>query len=691
MEIKPKSREEIQGIVTDAIQNAVDFVESEITDIRIKSQRYMDGEVDIGYEEGRSKVTSTKVRDTIRAVKPSIMRVFLSSSKPVEYVPKGPEDVAMAEQATDYMHHEFTRLDGYKLLSQAIHDALVKKQGILKAFYRDYPEVKIYTFTELSEDELNLLTNDDNVNVLEQSMEMKMEMDEFGMDIEAPVFSVKIARTEMMGELCVESVPPEELFVNRDAKTMQDAYVVAHRTEMRAGDVIAMGFDPEIITELDGYSSGSDMTDAEKFTRTGYDDDLDDENTQDPTMRMIVITEAYMRIDIDGSGVPVLHKFLCGGTKYKLLDFEPCDEVPLVKLEVDPEPHSFYGNSVAEMLCEDQDAATAILRGILDNVALSNSPRLAFQEGSVNIEDLMNNEIGGLVRMRQPGAIQDLSVPFTAGQTLSALTYMDKLVEQKTGVTQNIALNPDMLQSTTKAAVTASVEAAAGQVEVMVRNLADGLKDLFRLMLRIVHKNVDEERMVRLNGMFVPVDPRVWDTSMDVSVNVGLGTGREDERVAALQQALQLQTQIYQQYGPMNGLVSLTNIRNTLTDMLATAGVRNSDRYFAPINQEIEAQMLQMQQMQQAQLAQNQPDPNAAFLQAEAMKAQGKMQSDMMKLQLDAQKAAAEDDLKRDQMAQDLLVDAAKVAGQYGTAVDVARVKAEQDKVRTIAGIAQGQ
>ena len=691
MEIKPKTREEIQGIVTDAIQNAVDFVESEITDIRIKSQRYMDGEVDIGFENGRSKVTSTKVRDVIRAVKPSIMRVFLSSSKPVEYVPKGPEDVAMAEQATDYMHHEFTRLDGYKLLSEAIHDALVKKQGILKAFYRDYPEVKIYTFTELSEDELNLLTNDDNVNVLEQSMEMKMEMDEFGVDIEAPVFSVKIARTEMMGELCVESVPPEELFVNRDAKTMQDAYVVAHRTEMRAGDVIAMGFDPEIITELDGYSSGSDMTDAEKFTRTGYDDDLDDENTQDPTMRMIVITEAYMRIDIDGSGVPVLHKFLCGGTKYKLLDFEPCDEVPLVKLEVDPEPHSFYGNSVAEMLCEDQDAATAILRGILDNVALSNSPRLAFQEGSVNIEDLMNNEIGGLVRMRQPGAIQDLSVPFTAGQTLSALTYMDKLVEQKTGVTQNIALNPDMLQSTTKAAVTASVEAAAGQVEVMVRNLADGLKDLFRLMLRIVHKNVDEERMVRLNGMFVPVDPRVWDTSMDVSVNVGLGTGREDERVAALQQALQLQTQIYQQYGPMNGLVSLTNIRNTLTDMLATAGVRNSDRYFAPINQEIEAQMLQMQQMQQAQLAQNQPDPNAAYLQAEAMKAQGKMQSDMLKLQLEAQKAAAEDDLKRDQMAQDLLVDTAKLAGQYGTAVDVARVKAEQDKIRTVAGIAQGQ
>ena len=689
MELEPKSREEIESIVQDAIQNAVDFVESEISDDRIKAQRYMDGEVDIGYEDGRSKVVATKVRDVVRAVKPSIMRVFLSTTKPVEFVPKGPEDVAMAEQATDFIHHEFQRLNGYRVLSDAIHDALVKKQGIIKSYYKRYPTAKIYTFTDLSEDELTLLTSDPDVQILEQEMEMRMEMDAMGMDIEAPVFSVKISRTQMKGELCLESVPPEELFVNRDARTMEDAYIIAHRTDMRAGDLIQMGFDPEIVLNLDGLESGSEITEVEVFARQGYDEDFADESEQDPAMKNITVTEAYMRMDVDGSGVPVLHKFLCGGTKYELLDFEPVDDIPLVKLEIDPEPHSFYGSSLAELIIEDQDASTAILRGILDNVALTNSPRLGFIEGSVNLDDLLNSEIGGLVRMRQNGAIQDLSVPFTAGQTLSALTYMDKMVEQKTGVTQNIALNPDALQSTTKAAVTASVEAAAGQVEVMVRNLADGVRDLFRLMLKLSHKNMDEERMMRMNGQFVPVDPRVWDVGMDININVGLGTGREDERVGALQQALQLQTQVYQQYGPMNGLVSLTNIRNTLTDMMAAAGVRNSDRYFAPINQEIEAQMLQLQQMQQQQLAQQQQDPNAAYLQAEQMKAQAKVSTDMAKLQLDAQKAMAEDDRERDKMAQDLLVDAAKIAGQYGTQVDIARVKAEQDKLRTVAGIAQ--
>jgi hypothetical protein len=690
MELKPKSRREVEGIVQDAIASAVDFVESEISQDRIKAQRYYDGEVDLGYEDGRSKVVATKVRDTVRAVKPSLMRIFLSTAKPVEFVPHGQEDVAMAEQATEFMHHEFTRLNGYRVINDAFQDALVKKQGIVKAYWMTYPEAEIYTFTDLNDDELAYLTDDDEVSVLEQTTEMSISMDEMGMEIEVPSHSIKISRQQEKGELCIESVPPEEFFINRDARNLKDAYLVAHRTEMRAGDLIAMGYDPEVVLDLDSFDSGSEMTEAEVHERRGYSLDTSDEDEQDPSMKNVTVTEAYMRIDADGTGIPVLHKITCGGTSYEMLDFEPCDELPFAKFEIDPEPHTFYGRSLAEIVMDDQDAATAILRSILDNVAMTNNPRLAVIEGAANIDDVLNNEIGAIVRMRQAGAVQDLSVPFTAGQTLGALTYLDGLVETKTGVSRaSMGLDPDAMQSTTKAAVQATVQAAAGQVEVMVRNLADGMRDLFGIMLRLSSKNVDEEQMMRMNGTFVPVDPRVWDSSMDVSINVGLGTGREEEKAMALSQALQMQTMVYQTYGPMNGLVSMTNIRNTLADQLAVSGIRNADRYFAPITEEIEAQMLQQQQQAQAQQGEGQ-DPNAAFLQAEQMKAQVKMQSDAAKMQLDAQKAAADNDLKRDQMAQDLLVDAAKVYGEYGTSVDVARIQAEQDKVRMIGEMAQG-
>jgi len=689
-EFKPKSRSEIEGIVQDAISSAVDFVESEISQDRIKAQRYYDGEVDIGFEDGRSKVVATKVRDTVRAVKPSLMRVFLSTSKPVEFVPKGPEDVAGAAQATDYIHHEFARLNGYRVLNDAFHDALIKKQGIVKVYWMTYPEAEIYTYTDLSDEEYTYLVDDDQVSVIEHSVEMAMVIDEMGMEMEMPVHSVKISYQQEKGELCIESVPPEEFFIDRNARNLKDAYLVAHRTEMSIGDLIAMGFDPEDVTHLGSVDSDSGTAGEEAFERSGYNRDLADQSEADVAMNSVTVTEAYMRIDADGTGIPVLHKLTCGGVSNELLDYEPCDEVPFAKFEIDPEPHTFYGRSLAEIVQDDQDAATSVLRGILDNVAMTNNPRIGMVEGAVNVDDLLNNEIGAIVRMRQAGAVQDLSVPFTAGQTLGALTYLDGLVETKTGVSRaSMGLDPDAMQSTTKAAVQATVQAAAGQVEVMVRNLADGMRDLFGIMLRLCNKNVDEEQMMRMHGTFIPVDPRVWNSSMDVTINVGLGTGREEEKAMGLSQALQMQTMVYQNYGPQNGLVSLTNIRNTLADMLAATGVRNADRYFAPITPEIEAQMLQMQQ--QAQEAQGQPaDPNAAFLQAEQMKAQVKMQSDQMKMQLDAQKAAANDDLQRDQMAQDLLVNAAKIYGEYGTKVDVARVQAEQDKVRMIGGMAQG-
>ena len=690
MELKPKSRTEVEGIVQDAISSAVDFVESEISQDRIKAQRYYDGEVDLGYEAGRSKVVATKVRDTVRAVKPSLMRIFLSTAKPVEYVPHGPEDVAMAEQATEFMHHEFTRLNGYRVMNDAFQDALVKKQGIVKAYWMTYPEAEIYTYSDLSDDEYAYLVEDDDVTVIEHSVEASIEMDEMGMEVEMPIHSAKLSVQKEKGELCIESVPPEEFFVVRDARSIKDAYIVAHRTEMRAGDLIAMGYEPDEVLKLDSLESGSEMTEAEVFERRGYDMDTSNNEEQDPAMKNVTVTEVYMRIDVDGTGVPVLHKITCGGSAYELLDFEPCDEVPFAKFEIDPEPHTFYGRSLAEIVMDDQDAATSVLRSILDNVAMTNNPRLGIVEGAVNIDDVLNNEIGAIVRMRQPGAVQELSVPFTAGQTLGALTYLDSLVETKTGVSRaSMGLDPDAMQSTTKSAVQATVQSAAGQVEVMVRNLADGMRDLFGIMLRLTSKNVDEEQMMRMNGTFVPVDPKVWDSSFDVTTNVGLGTGREEEKMMALTQALQMQTMVYQTYGPQNGLVSLTNIRNTLADQLAATGIRNADRYFAPITPEIEAQMLQMQQ--QAQAEQGQPsDPNAAFLQAEQMKVQAKSQSDQMKLQLDAQKAAADNDLKRDQMAQDLLVNAAKIYGEYGTSVDVAKVQAEQDKVRMVGGMAQG-
>jgi len=207
---------------------------------------------------------------------------------------------------------------------------------------------------------------------------------------------------------------------------------------------------------------------------------------------------------------------------------------------------------------------------------------------------------------------------------------------------------------------------------------------MFRLMLESFIANSPEEELIRMNGMFTPIDPRVWDSKMRISVNVGLGTGKDDQKAAALTSTLQTQMQVYQTYGAQNGLVSLTNIRNTLGDILALGGLRNADRYYAPMNPEMEQQLLMMQQQQAAQ---NQPqDPNAAIAQAtiqsEMIRAQSKQQETQAKIQLEAQKALAEDDRKRDEMDQKLLTDAAEILGRWGAAVDVEEIKRRQEAPR---------
>ena len=704
---------DIQSAIKAAIEAGIAYVDSDIASERERAQKYFDGKVDLEHEEGRSKVVSTKVRDVVRGAKPSLMRVFLSNDKYVEYVPNSQDQVMSAEQATTYAHWKFNECGGYNVLNNAIHDALVKKVGLVKVWWNTEVVSKTSSYENLTDQEMMLLAQDDDVEIVEHVQEVVIEADEFGVEVEQNRHSMKIRHSNEEGDLIIENIPPEEFFINSEAKSIDDAYIVGHRTNMRAGDLVAQGYDYDQVMRLAGTDDDTLSGEAEKTLRFGESLDHADGVTGDTSMLEVVVTEAYMRIDTAGDGIPTLHKFLCGGTGYEILDMEEWDTVPFADFHVDPEPHAFYGRSLAELVINDQDTTTSVLRGILDNVALTNNPRLEVIEDNVEMDDVLNNEIGAIIRSEVAGSVIPLAVPFVAGTTLPALQYLDMLVEEKTGITKaSMGLDPDALQNTTATAAALTAQQGAGQIEVMARNLAEtGFKRLFKLILKIMTQNSPEETLMRLSGQFVPVNPATWDEGMDVTVNVGLGTGQEDSKVAALMSTFQTQQGIWQSYGPNNGLVTMTQMRNTLADMLSLSGVRNVDRYYNPMNQETEQQLLAQQQQMAAQQEQ-QPDPMAqALIQAEQIKAQASMQGNQMKLQAKMQadntklqaemqvKSAemqqkqgkeladlqlkyrdlqASNDLDRDKMSQDLLVEAARILGQYGTSVDVEKIKAMQ-------------
>ena len=376
-----------------------------------------------------------------------------------------------------------------------------------------------------------------------------------------------------------------------------------------------------------------------------------------------------------------------------LLDYEPVEDVPFAVFESDPEPHTFFGRSIMDIVMDDQDASTSMLRGVLDNVAMVNNQGAQVIEGLANMEDLLNNEIGRIVRVKSQDAIKYDNVPFTAGYTLPALQYYDQVIENKTGVSRATqGLDPDALQNTTAAGVKAMVNAAEGQVEYMARNLAEtGFARLAYLTAKLTAQNAKKEVMIMRGGAFVPMDPRSWNIHMNMQVNVGLGTGGEAEKEFVLREVLANQKEIIMTYGPQNGLVGLTNIYNTMVDMLEFGGLFNSERYYQQMTPEKEMQLLEAQA--KAAEGQQGQDPATMMMQAELGKAQinaqsrekiemGKLQAQAMKsigqLSIEAQKANQSADIRRDQMLQERVMDAARILGEFGIKIDQNVIKREQ-------------
>jgi len=689
MQPKRLTDDEIQNTITTSVREAVDFVETEIAPDRIKSQKYFDGKSAVDFEEGRSKVVATKVRDTIRAIKPALMRVFLQSDKPVEFIPNTPQAVMGADQATKYAKYVFERNNGFRILSDVFHDALIKKVGVAKVYYDEVQHVEIDEYSDLTPEQLAFIENDPESEVLSQEETIIAEavIDEMGIEVQPRLasYNLRVARTSTKGQIKIQSVAPEDFFVDRMAVSVDDCYVCGHTSEARVGDLVAMGFDFETVYNLAGASDGT-VDDEEEMARRGWDDTDDDENAADPSMRKVQFTEAYMKMDIEGTGVPRLYKFICAGNDYEILDYELCDYIPFAIFEVDPEPHTFFGRSLAEIVIEDQDASTSLLRGLIDNISMVNNPRIEVVTGQANMDDVLNNEIGAIIRVKAPGSVRELTIGSMAASLLPAINYYDEVVRAKTGVTgAAMGMDADALQSQTAAGVNAAVQAASAVSELIARNLAEGgMRQMFRLIAQIARANPNQSEMIRLDGQFVPVDPRSWTNDLDLVTNVGLGNNRREDRIAALQMTMQTQMQIWQAYGPQNGIVTMTGIRNALADILGMAGIHNADRYYNPMNPQIE-QMLMMQAAQAAQgdPSQQQPsDPNQAFLQAEQMKMSARVQADMAKTQLDAQRLQMEDDLKRDQMAQDLALKAAELLAKTGVQLDLNAIKREQQMPR---------
>ena len=640
------TNDELASKLSNEIESATGNFNTELSEQREQSMKYYLGEPFGNEIEGRSEIVTTDVRDTIEYIMPSLMRIFTTHNNVAEFEPEGPEDVQMAQQATDYVNYVFNRQNnGFKVLYDVFKDALISKTGIVKHYWEEKTEVSTENYTNLTEIEYQSILANDDMEVIEhtETVVQKAVTDDFGNLISPKVVEhdVKVKKTKDNGQVRVVSVPPEEFLVSRRSTSIEDASFVCHRVKKTVSDLILEGYDPAVVEELPTYTINNAEYDEERIARFSFDDDSVPADEGEGPSRKVWLEECYIHLDYDGDGIAELRKITKGGNI--ILDNEEIDSVPFSTICPLPIPHKFHGMSIADTVQDIQLIKSTIMRNLLDNMYLTNNARYAVLAGQVELDDLLSSKPGGIVRMRAPGAVTALPTPQIQPYAFQMVQYLDGIREERSGVSKmSQGLNPDVLTShVTSGAISAATESAMQRIELIARIFAEtGIKDLFRNIYSLIQRYENRQKMAYLNGKFVPIDVSKWKEKLNCTVNVGVGSGNQNSKMQTMSSIMNiLQTVV--QGGGMGSLVTPQNLYNAISEFIAQSGYKNSDMFIS------NPQMMPPQQP---------PEPSLDEKVA-AQKAQvelQKLQLQAQELEIDTQLKAQELKLKQEEAAVDL-------------------------------------
>ena len=579
--------------------------------------------------EGRSQFVDSTVADTIEWIKPSLMRVFASGENMVSFSPVGPEDVDAAEQASQYINHIFTKDNsGWEILYTWFSDALLQKNGIVKVWWDETDENDREEYQNLTELELDALLASDEVEVVEHTRN-----DDFTND-------VVVTRNIKDGRVTIENVPPEEFLISREAKSVQDSRFVCHRVKKTLTELKEMGFD----VDPDELSSGDDemgSLSGERQARFDLDNSINfglTETEAEEALKEYWLYESYLKTDWDNDGLAELRKVCSIGDK--VLANDPVDRVPFISITPIKVPHKFFGLSVADLIMDLQLIKSTLMRNLMDNMYNQNFGRFAVLEGQANLDDLLTQRPGGLVRVKSPNAVMPLSTPPLEPYTFQMLEYLDSVRESRAGVNKySQGLNDKALTShTTATAVNSVMTAAQSRVELIARNFAEtGVKDLMLAIYELVQKNQNKERVVLLRNQWIEIRPDMWRDKMDCTVSVGLGHGNKDQQLMHLSSMLQFASQAMQ--GGLR-IVNEQNMYNIGAALIRNMGFQNVDDFLTDPSQIQPSGPSPEEQMQQMEMQNKQKELEikAAEVQIKAQK----VQQDAAEAQMDAQLKVAE-------------------------------------------------
>ena len=562
--------------------NAVAFFDDEVAVAQQEAlDRYM-GEFYGDEMEGRSKALSLDVREAVDWMMPDLMRIFASGEKVVDFTPVGEEDQENAQQRIDYVNHVFFKdNDGYMILHDCFKDAMIQKNGFIKVWWEEKEDVEPEIYEGASTIALAVFQGDNSVEIVDIKTKTISDEEFAKMDPRQQILfpdrkehRISVTR-DKGGRVRIMAVPPEEILIARESRTLESSAYVNHRVEKTVSDIIQEG----LASEDKAKGLFGEDEDASDRKRQRFKDENEVDSPETEETRKIWVYEEYVRFDEDGDGIAERRQVI--RVNDEILSNEISDMLQIVTFTGTPMPHKVYGLGLADYASDIARIKTVITRQMLDNLYLTNAPRkvvnMQFADERT-IDQMLDTRIGAIVQVNGPvsEAIKTDTTEFVANAAFDMLAYMDSVGERRTGINRTSQGLPDETLSRTATEVTKLAAAAQGRKELIVRNLASSLALLFEKIDKIIMNHQDFARVIRLREEAVTIDPRSWNAKFDTTINVGLGTGNKEQKLAALEFVLAKQITSIE---AGSGLSDINKVHNTLADWSEAAGLSVA-RYF---------------------------------------------------------------------------------------------------------------
>ncbi len=275
------------------------------------------------------------------------------------------------------------------------------------------------------------------------------------------------------------------------------------------------------------------------------------------------------------------------------------DRYPIIIGQCLTESHKLLGEGFPEPLEGPQESINATLNQRKDSVALAmNKMFMVSKYGGVDMQSLVNQRPGGIVRMNEIGAVQEINHSDVTQSAYVEASQDEQMMDEMSGI---VDIKRGMGGNTKATVAQINLSESNAKIDFYVAVVAETfIREFYSLLAYMIQRFETDEKVFRIANENFRRQERVvgediydMDFEADCIINVGLGTvGRGTEiqqTMLAIDRAImanQAIVQLMQVPGaiPPEG-IKIANTSTLLEDLFEKIGKKDTNRYFIQLGQ----------------------------------------------------------------------------------------------------------